>query len=127
MSRAQHDIVKAIEKYFYGLHYADEQLLSEVFHPRAIYATADEQTPLIRNMEDYMRVIADRVSPASKKEVRKDVIDKVEIAGENTAFARVRCSIGSRDFVDFLSFIRVDGQWLIISKVFQILEKNKDF
>ncbi|MEM8986384.1 MAG: nuclear transport factor 2 family protein [Pseudomonadota bacterium] len=122
---AQAEIEKAIGAYFDGLYHADVERLRKVFHPQAVYATADEVKPLIREMNDYFAVVADRVSPASRNESRKDAIDRIEIAGENTANARVRCTIGDRDFVDFLSFIRTEGEWRIISKVFQIIERNK--
>jgi hypothetical protein len=75
-------------------------------------------------MAEYVPVIAARQSPASRNEPRRDYIDAIELAGENTAFARVRCSIGSRDFVDFLVLVRVEGRWQIISKVFQIIERQ---
>ncbi len=52
------------------------------------------------------------------------MIDAIEFAGDNTAFARVRCSIGSRDFTDFLTFVQSDGVWRIIAKVFQITERE---
>jgi hypothetical protein len=75
-------------------------------------------------MEEYVPVVAARQSPASRNEPRRDYIDAIEVAGENTAFARVRCSIGSRDFVDFLTLVRTDGAWRIIAKVFQIIERK---
>ena len=112
----------AIGVYFDGLYESDIDKLDTVFHPRAIYATADETTPLYRDMDEYFPVVAARPSPASRNESRKDAIDEIQFAGDNTAFARVRCSIGERDFVDFLSFVREDGRWLIIAKVFQIIE-----
>lgn len=119
---ARNEIEKAIRMYFDGLHHADPQRLAKVFHPQAVYATADEAQPLIRTMDEYFTVVAGRDSPASRNDPRKDVIDRIEVAGDNTALARVRCSIGERDFVDFLSFIRTEGRWRIISKVFQIIE-----
>lgn len=92
--------------------------------PKAIYATADETPLLYRTMAEYVPIVADRQSPASRKEARRDHIDTIEIAGENTAVARVRCSIGNRDFVDFLTLVRTDGRWRIIAKVFQIIERQ---
>lgn len=109
--------------YFDGLYYGDVEKLQRVFHPKAVYATADETPLLYRTMDEYMPVVAARPSPASRNEVRRDHIDAIELAGENTAMARVRCSIGNRDFVDFLTFVRVDGAWRIIAKVFQIIER----
>ncbi len=113
----------AIGTYFDGLYECDIDKLEEVFHPRAIYATADEPTPIYRDMDEYFPIVAVRESPASRNETRRDAIDEIQVAGDNTAFARVRCSIGDRDFVDFLSFVRENGRWRIIAKVFQIIER----
>ena len=111
-----------LSDYLDGLHFCDLARLEAVFHPRAVYATADEAPPLIRSMEEYFAVIAKRQSPASRGETRRDHVDSIELAGENTAFSRVRCTIGDRDFVDLLTLIRVDGRWRIISKIFQMVE-----
>ncbi|WP_144579133.1 nuclear transport factor 2 family protein [Agrobacterium sp. DE0009] len=123
MTSAFHDITVALQDYFDALYFCDTNRLQRVFHPRAIYATADETPLLYRTMEEYVPVVAARQSPASRNETRRDHIDAIDLAGENTAFARVRCSIGQRDFVDFLTLVRSDGEWRIISKVFQIIER----
>lgn len=112
--------------YFDGLHFADPERLAKVFHPRALYATADEQPPLFRDLPSYLRIVGERQSPASRGEARKDTIDAIEFAGDRTARATVRCSIGPRDFVDFLTLVRVQEGWRIVSKVFQIIEAEAD-
>lgn len=110
-----------LQTYFDALYFCDTEKLAEVFHPKAVYATADETPLLHRTMEEYVPVVAARRSPASRNEPRKDFVDAIEFAGGNTAFVRARCSIGDRDFVDFLTLVRVDGTWRIIAKVFQIV------
>lgn len=123
MTSAFHDITVVLQDYFDALYFCDTDRLQRVFHPRALYATADESPLLYRTMEEYVPVVAARQSPASRNETRRDHIDAIDVAGENTAFARVRCSIGQRDFVDFLTLVRSYGEWCIISKVFQIIER----
>lgn len=118
------DICTLLQDYFDALYFCDVEKLERVFHPQAIYATADETPLLYRTMAEYVPVVAARQSPASRNEARRDHIDAIDIAGDNTAVARVRCSIGSRDFVDFLTLVRTDGQWRIIAKVFQIIERQ---
>lgn len=113
-----------LRDYFDALYRCDVDLLSRVFHPRAIYATADETPILTRSMVEYFPVIASRESPESRGENRRDFIDAIEFAGEHTAIARVRCSIGSRNFVDFLSLIRCGDNWRIIAKVFHIVASD---
>jgi hypothetical protein len=117
-------VTGVLETYFDGLYHADIERLEIAFHPKLIYATADEIALLYRTMDEYFPVVAKRVSPASCDEPRRDAIDATEFAGVNTAFARVRCSIGTKDFVDFLTLVRTDGTWRIIAKVFQITERR---
>ncbi|MCZ4273698.1 nuclear transport factor 2 family protein [Maritalea porphyrae] len=117
-------VAALIYAYFDGLYTCDLEIFKAVFHPKATYATADETPLLHRNMDEYFDVIAARQSPASKGEARRDVIDEIQFAGENTAFARVRCSIGATDFVDFLTLVRVDGHWQIMAKIFHIIPRS---
>mgnify|MGYP000880858191 CR=1 FL=1 len=125
MTAAFDDINGVLQEYFDALYFCDIDRLERVFHPRAIYATADETPLLYRTMEEYVPVVAARQSPASRNEARRDHVDAIDLAGENTAVARVRCSIGQRDFVDFLTMVRTDGRWRIIAKVFQITERQQ--
>ena len=113
-----------LQVYFDALYECSTEKLGKVFHPGAVYATADETPMLHRTMEEYFPVVAARRSPASRGEVRRDAIDAIQFAGDNTAFARVRCSIGERDFVDFLTLVRTEGGWQIMAKVFQISERQ---
>ena len=124
MSAAFQDISAVLADYFDALYFCDVERLQRVFHPKAIYATADETPLLYRTMAEYVPVVAARQSPASRGEPRRDYIDAIDLAGENTAVARVRCSIGTRDFVDILTLVRTDGAWWIIAKVFQIIERE---
>jgi hypothetical protein len=125
MTMVFNEITEVLRDYFNALYFCDPDRLQRVFHPRAIYATADETPLLYRTMEEYVPVVAARQSPASRNEPRRDHIDAIDMAGENTAAARVRCSIGQRDFVDFLTLVRIEGQWRIIAKVFQIIERQQ--
>jgi len=118
-----HDL---LHMYFDTLYYCDLEKFDAVFHSQAIYATADETPLLYRDMTAYRKVIAQRRSPASRSEQRRDFIDAIEFAGDNTALARVRCSIGERDFVDLLSLVQIEGRWRIIAKIFQIIQENGD-
>lgn len=119
-ARAFVEIAAMLGDYFDGLYQSDVGKLQSVFHPMALYATADETPFLHRTMDEYLPVVAARESPASRGELRRDHIDEVQLAGDNTALARVRCSIGDRHFTDFLTLVRIEGRWRIIAKVFQI-------
>lgn len=117
-------VVSVVETYFDGLHHSDTTRLRRVFHPQAQYVTVSDGTLLYRDMETYFDVVDKRQSPASRGEARTDEIVAVEFAGPVTARVNLRCSIGSRDFIDFLTLIFIDDRWQVISKVFHFDEKD---
>ncbi|MFN6924149.1 MAG: nuclear transport factor 2 family protein [Tabrizicola sp.] len=118
------DVAAVLSVYFDGLHHADSTRLAQVFHPLAQYVCVTDGTLLYRDMATYFPVVDARVSPASKGEARRDEIVSIEFAGPVTARAMVRCSIGSRDFTDFLTLIKLEARWQIMSKVFHHDERE---
>lgn len=118
------EVEALLGRYFDALYTSDADALGEVMHPQAVYATADEDPPLVCDMRAYLPIVAARESPQARGEGRRDVIDSISFAGGNTALAQVRCSIGKRDFTDYLSLIREAGKWRIIAKVFHFEERE---
>lgn len=117
-------VAGVLATYFDGLYHSDTRRLAQVFHPRAQYVCVTDGTLLYRDMAEYFPVVDARVSPASKGEVRRDEIVSVEFAGPVTARAVVRCALGTRFFTDYLTLIRLDGRWQVISKVFHYEEES---
>lgn len=117
---ARRAIRRVLSTYLEALHEADAERMRSVLHPLALYATADADPPLFRDRATYLRVLDEREAPAGRGEPRSDAVDSIELAGANTARARVRCVFGGNSFVDFLSLVRVGGCWQIVAKVFQI-------
>ncbi|MEI3849944.1 MULTISPECIES: nuclear transport factor 2 family protein [Ensifer] len=111
-------IVEVLQRYFDGLYRSDTSILKQVFHPKALYATATDGTLLELDMDRYFPVVDKRPSPESRGEERADRILSIELAGPVTALAKVQCAIGERAFADLLSLVFVDGRWQIIAKVF---------
>lgn len=112
------EIVAALGLYFDGLHHSDAGKLGQLFHPQAIYACGTEGSLTYLTMDAYLPMVAARSSPASRGEPRRDRILSIEFAGPVTALARVECAIGVKRFTDLLSFVKLDGRWRLIAKVF---------
>jgi 4-oxalocrotonate tautomerase len=121
-AEAAADLERTLTSYFDGLHHSDADRLAEVFHPRAIYATATGGSLLHLTMDDYLPMVAAREAPAARGEARRDRIVSVERAGPVTARAVVECAIGPRSFTDYLTLVHVEGRWRIIAKVFHYEE-----
>lgn len=116
--KANSDISAALSNYFDGLYHSDTARLKEVFHPKAHYVCASDGTLQYLTMDEYFPIVDARKSPLENKELRRDKVISIKRAGPATAFAHVECSIGPKLFSDFLTLIRLDEKWQIISKVF---------
>jgi len=67
----------------------------------------------------FLKIIGPAESGAPRPEYpRQDEILSIDFTGENTAIARVKIRVGDILFTDILSFIRLEGKWTIISKLF---------
>lgn len=115
---AQQQIEAAMADYFEGLYRSDTTLLRRVFHPRAQYVCATDGSLLQLTMDEYFPIVDARESPASRGDARADRIVSIDLAGPVTAIVRAECAIAPKSFVDLLSFVRLDGRWQIIAKVF---------
>lgn len=111
-------VTQLLSTYFDGLYESDSAKLAEALHPQAHYVSVTDGALLYRHRDEYLSIVAQRPSPASRGELRQDRILSIEFAGPVTAFARVECAIGAKFFTDFLTLIYVDQRWRIISKVF---------
>lgn len=112
------EVMSVLKDYFDGLYNSDTSRLSRAFHPMAHYVCVTDGTFLRLTMDEYLPIVGQRPSPASRNEQRHDRIVSIEFAGPVTAMARVECSIGHKLFMDFLTFVFINEQWQIISKVF---------
>lgn len=112
------DVIAALDDYFAGLHHSDTARLKRVFHPEAHYFCATTGTLLHWDMAQYFPVVDQRPSPASQGSQPTDRILSIEFAGPVTAFVKAECSIPPKHFTDFLTLLKLDGRWQIVSKVF---------
>lgn len=118
MDQTYNEISEALAPYFDGFYHCDVATLQRIFHPSAhLYSAADG--PL---QDDPMDAVYDRVSgrasPASGRHKRIDRILSIHKSGPESALATVQIGIGEKLFTDYLSLLRIDGRWQIISKTY---------
>ena len=111
-------VAKALAAYYDGLYRGDTSALGQVFHPEAHYVTASGGELVHLDMESYLPKVQARASPKSQGAPYHYTLESIEFAGPVTALARMRSSMLGKDFVDFLSMIKIHGEWRIVSKVF---------
>ena len=107
-------IIKTVDKYIEGARVGRSKVMSEAFHPDAqVYGYYDYK--LLAGSIDIIYRATDK-SPAStdlKAYIRNvdvyDSIANVRLESENW---------GGHNYVDYLNLVKIDGNWLIVNKIF---------
>ena len=113
-------IESVIQVYFNCMYESSSEKAHAAFHPNAWisgYLPNGYQHMTVSEFGDF--VAAQQPSPKSKGDVARLEIISLEVAGK-TAVARVRDAYLGLVFLDTLSFIKLEGQWLILNKLFHV-------
>lgn len=116
------DITKTLDLYFDALYEGDIWKLKQVFHPNAHLYSATDDEFVDLSLKDYMRLVGGRPSPQSQSQERTGRVVLIDQSGPNSAVVKVEASVKPKDFVDYLTLLRIDGQWKIISKTYHFTE-----
>lgn len=117
-----HDIASALQPYFDGWYEADVEKLKQVFHPSChLFCVLDGRLD-DDDMEKVYKSVANRQSPKSRGEVRRDKILSIHKSSGEIGLAVVQLSIGDKLFTDYLSMAKLNGEWRILSKTFSFLQ-----
>jgi hypothetical protein len=111
-------LLEAVDRYF-ALMYDSEMLhFDQVFASSAqLHGLQDAELRLIP-AQDYKKMLASRSSPKSKNAPRLQEILLVDFASPTQAIVKVRVRIDAVQFLDYLSYHRIKGEWLITAKSF---------
>ena len=109
----------AAEAYCRALHRCDAQALARIFHESAHLYLSEKGA-----LTDWPRQhFLDRVAGREPGEGEPDFeIEAIDIAGPEMAWVRLSVSVPGRRFRDYLNFLRLDGEWRVIAKVFRVVD-----
>ncbi len=115
--------IKAIEEvvwtYLDGLYEGDTAKISTAFHENShLYSQAEGKLTDVPRAK-WLEIIAGRPSPKSQGMPRTDRIVSIDLSGPQTAFVKVECAIPPRYFTDYLTLLKLDGGWRIVSKTYR--------
>ena len=114
------DIRNCVERYYESLRASDADGVRSVFHPSARITGYLPDGLHEMTVDDFAGFVADQVpSPDDAGADRMMEILSCEIAGE-TASVRLRETYLGMIFIDTFGMLRIDGQWLIYSKLFHV-------
>ena len=112
------EISAVLKDYLDGLYDGDLDKFERVFHPASHLYSTDGAELADLPREAYFEMIRGRASPREQGLARYDRIVSIHKAGPNTALAIVNCAIPPRYFTDYLTLLRTDDRWQIVSKAF---------
>jgi Putative lumazine-binding len=111
-------LLEAVERYFDLMFDCDISRFEQVFAPSAQLHGLREGNLRLLPAQDYRNLLASGPSPKSKNAPREEEILLVDFASPTQALVRVRVRINTILYLDYPSFHRIDGVWLITAKSF---------
>jgi hypothetical protein len=115
---------QAIRRYFDLMYDFDTSCFDRVFRSTAqLHGIRNGEMRLL-TAQAYKDVLARTPSPSSQNAPRHEEILLMDVASPSQALVKVRVRINAILYVDYLSYHRVDGDWLITSKAFHVESEN---
>ena len=119
-------IEKIIKLYFDSMYHSNAQLVKKVFHPAAKITGYVENKLEEMNTNKFAKFVGEqKPSPADKNDPEMLEIVSIDIAGK-TAVALVRDDHLQVTYLDTLSFLKIDTNWVIYNKLFHIEDNSKE-
>jgi Putative lumazine-binding len=112
----------AIEHYFRGHATGQGEHFRKVFHPDSrLFAVRDGKFWTLTSEEYAARAPG---KPAADEAQRKRWVERVDISG-NAAVAKVVLDYPAVRFTDYMSMLKIDGEWKIVNKTFHAEQKQR--
>jgi len=119
-TQAQASDLQAIEKvltdYMLGSAERDADRVVSAFHPQAMMKFMRDGAYQEVNAREYFGVD----SPGPKLERTNEIVS-IDISG-SVAMAKLRLKYKDKQFTDYMTLMKVDGEWAIINKAFYFEE-----
>lgn len=110
-------ITRTVDDYFLGMYEGDVERLRDAFDATARLHGYFKGRMTNLALEDWLKSIAAAPSPKSKGEAFDMRIVSVDVAGD-VAVAKVADLYRGLRFTDYLTLLRREDRWVIVSKAF---------
>jgi hypothetical protein len=113
---------QALDYYLQGHATGNGEFFKKAFHPEAKLFWIREGQFAQRTSAEYIAGASGK--PAPDEAERKRSIESVDVTG-NAAIAKIVLDYPSGRFTDYMSLLKVDGQWKIVNKTFVVEPKAR--
>ena len=118
------DLTQAVKRYFDLMYDSDVSRFDRVFRSTAQLHGIRHGEMRLLTAQAYRDALARTPSPRSQNAPRHEEILLMDVASDSQALVKVRVRINAILYVDYLSYHRVDGDWLITAKAFHVESEN---
>jgi hypothetical protein len=108
----------ATQTYLDGLYDGDAERIASVFLPSSALTQSFQGELKITPRDEWLAAVRVRPSPRASGLTRHDEILTIDLVSPTLAHVKVKCAMPPRFFTDLLSFVKLDGRWLVAQKVF---------
>ena len=111
-----------LENYLKGHATGDGEFMRKAFHTEGNLIFIRDGKYTTRSFADYIAGFTGK--PAADEAQRKRSIESIDVAG-NAASAKIILDYPATRFVDYMSLLKIDGEWKIVNKIFYAEPKAK--
>jgi hypothetical protein len=120
---SEKDLVSvALENYIKGHSTGDGEFIRKAFHTEGNLIFVRDGKYTTRSFADYIAGFSGK--PAGDEAGRKRSIESIDVAG-NAASAKIVLDYPTTRFVDYMSLLKINGEWKIVNKIFYAEPKQK--
>ena len=123
MNKEKKKIEHTIQTYYDSMYFSDGSLVRKIFHQDAKITGYLNKKLLRQSVEDFVSFVENQ-KPSPKEKEDKIILEILSLdIGKTTAVAKVRDNYIGMIFIDTLSLIKVENNWQIYNKLFEVDEK----
>lgn len=104
-----------LENYIKGHATGDGEYMKKAFHTEGNLIFIRDGKYATRSFAEYIAGMTGK--PAADEATRKRAIESIDIAG-NAAIARIVLDYPTVKFVDYMTLLKINGEWKIVNKSF---------
>ncbi|UKB82125.1 nuclear transport factor 2 family protein [Chryseobacterium sp. MEBOG06] len=107
--------------YFKGIYEGNTELLKHIFHKDALLFGDIKGVPYYKTSAQYIEGVGNRVSPEKSGKNFKPTILSVDVIN-TIAVVKLNVKMYDFNYYNFITFHKIDGQWLIVNKTLTDVE-----
>ena len=120
MNKEKEKIEQTIQTYYNSMYFSDGSLVRKIFHQDAKITGYLNKKLLRQSVEDFASFVENQ-KPSPKEKEDKIILQTLSLdIGKTTAVAKVRDNYIGMIFIDTLSLIKVENNWQIYNKLFEV-------